>query len=67
MNTPERIAMNREFIQYDDMEPGDLCRKLDRPPSHEFPYTHQFVTVDGANRPAARLGLRQFILYSSIE
>ena len=39
--------MNREFIQYDDMEPGDLCRKLDRPPSHEFPYTHQFVTVDG--------------------
>ena len=39
--------MNREFIQYHDMEPGDLCRKLDRPPSHEFPYTHQFVTVDG--------------------
>ena len=41
--------MKREFIHYDDMEPGDLCRKLDRLPSHEFPYTHQFVTVEGVS------------------
>jgi haloalkane dehalogenase len=33
------------FKQYDDLEPGDLCRKLDRQPSHEFPYTHKFVNV----------------------
>lgn len=37
--------MNKVFTQYDDMEPNDLVRKLDRAPSHEFPYTHKFVKV----------------------
>ena len=37
--------MMHQFKQYDDMEPGDLCRKLDRLPSHEFPYQHKFVKV----------------------
>ena len=37
--------MNRVFTQYDDLEPGDICRKLDRPPSHEFPYRHKLVKV----------------------
>jgi haloalkane dehalogenase len=35
----------KTFTQYDDMEPLDLCRKLDRPPSHEFPYEHKFIKV----------------------
>jgi haloalkane dehalogenase len=37
----------KTFTQYDDLEPMDLCRKLDRPPSHEFPYQHKFVKVVG--------------------
>ena len=37
--------MNRVFTHYDDLEPGDICRKLDRPPSHEFPYEHKLVKV----------------------
>ena len=37
--------MNKVFTHYDDMEPNDIVRKLDRPPSHEFPYTHKFVKV----------------------
>jgi haloalkane dehalogenase len=37
--------MEKIFTHYDDMEPGDLCRKLDRLPSHEFNYSHKFVTV----------------------
>ena len=36
---------SKVFTQYDDMEPNDLVRKLDRLPSHEFPYTHKFVKV----------------------
>lgn len=37
--------MIKKFTQYDDLEPLDLCRKLDRPPSHEFSYQHKFVKV----------------------
>ena len=38
-------SAHKVFTRYDDLEPGDLCRKLDRPPSHEFPYEHKFVKV----------------------
>ena len=38
-------TQQKVFTQYDDMEPNDLVRKLDRLPSHEFPYTHKFVKV----------------------
>lgn len=38
----------RQFIHHTDMEPADLNRKLNRPPSDDFPYQHKFVeVVDG--------------------
>lgn len=39
--------MTREFKQHDDMEPNDLVRHLDRPPSHEFHYEHETLEVEG--------------------
>lgn len=39
--------MSRQFKQHDDLEPNDIVRYLDRPPSHAFPYRHETLEVEG--------------------
>jgi len=36
---------SREFIHHTAMEPADINRKLERPPSDEFNYKHSFMEV----------------------
>lgn len=39
------MSERRKFIHHTDLEPSDLNRKLDRPPSDEFNYEHSFMEV----------------------
>jgi haloalkane dehalogenase len=39
------MSEERTFTHHTDMEPSDLNRKLNRPPSDEFNYEHKFLDV----------------------